>query len=144
MFVTIRLSIGLLVTLLVVAACAAPSRPSYQPGSPNSPSSPQTSAPKDQPVEDSNVEHVRNVVNLRQVQLQNLYKRQSSVQAMQGELSIKLFITEEGVVQQSEISPNSGNLSSEFIAQVKNEIMTWRFILRDKVIYSFKIQFRKM
>lgn len=144
MLVSMRLPVALLVAMFILAACAAPSRPSYQPGSASSPTKPQTSAPKEPSVQDTNAEHVRNVVNLRQAQLQNLYKKQSSIQAMQGELNIKLFITEEGVVQQAEIIPDSGNLSQEFIATVRKEIMTWRFILRDKIIYSFKIQFRKM
>ncbi len=123
--------------LLFLTSCATQPRPSYQPGA-------TTQLEAGQAAEDSNVEHVRNVVNLRQVQLQNLYKKQTNVQAMQGELNIKLYITEEGIIQQAEINQDTGNLSQDFIDKVKQEVLTWRFIVRKKVIYSFKVQFRKM
>jgi len=131
------------VAFFILAACAAPS-PSQRPSSSNPAVSPSTTQANEMKDDNPNVTHVRNVVNLRQPQLQNLYKKQTQVNAMQGALNIKLFITEDGTVQNVDITPDAGNLSSEFIAQVRKEVMAWKFILHDKMIYSFKVQFRKM
>jgi outer membrane biosynthesis protein TonB len=122
----------------VFTACATPSSP--RPGTTTTPKTTQTEPSK----EDSNVEHVRNVVNLRQNQLQTLYRKHTAIKAMQGELVVKLYITEEGIVQNADITLDSGNLSDEFIAQARQEILGWRFLLREKLIYTFKIQFRKL
>ncbi len=109
-----------------------------------------TSASKVVPVtapatkQEKDLEHVKNVVASRSNQLQNLYKKQSSLQAMQGELNIKLYITEEGSVQNADIVVDTGNLSQEFIESIRRDILSWRFIIRDKMIYSFRIQFKKL
>lgn len=94
--------------------------------------------------QEKDLEHVKNVVASRSNQLQNLYKKQSSFQAMQGGLNIKLYITEEGSVQNADIVVDTGNLSQEFIESIRRDILGWRFIIREKMIYSFKIQFRKL
>ncbi len=126
------------IVALVLAACATPATP--RPGGSTAPKATQAEQSK----EDSNVEHVRNVVNLRQNQLQTLYRKHTAIKAMQGELVVKLYITEQGIIQNADIIMDSGNLSDEFLAQAKQEILGWRFLIREKLIYTFKIQFRKL
>jgi len=125
------------VVLVTMSACAA-NKPADQPKSAVAPA-PQTSSQ----TESNDVVHVRNVVNTRQVQLQNLYRRQSAISSMQGTLQIKLYITDQGVVQNNEVLVDSGMLNDEFVAAVKQEITTWRFLIREPLIYTFKVQFKK-
>lgn len=124
-------------SLVFFSSCAAPV--STQQGSATV-SSPQPE--NDRKAND--LSHVKNVVNTRQGALQGLYRKQIAIKAMQGSLNIKLYITEEGMVQNADISIDEGMLSPEFIASVRQEVMTWRFIIREKMIYSFKVQFRKL
>jgi hypothetical protein len=93
--------------------------------------------------ESNDVVHVRNVVNTRQVQLQNIYRRQVALTPMQGTLQIKLFITDQGVVQNSDILVDAGMLSDEFVSSVRQEVSAWRFLIRQPIIYTFKVQFKK-
>lgn len=127
-----------LIVALVLSACATPAAP--RPGGTTASKTQQAASSK----EDSNLEHVRNVVNLRQNQLQTLYRKHTAIKAMQGELVVKLYITEEGIIQNADLTLDSGNLSDEFLAQAKQEILSWRFLIREKLIYTFKIQFRKL
>jgi predicted small lipoprotein YifL len=122
---------------LTLSACTA-NKPVEQPDQ-------APAAPAQTPVqtESNDVIHVRNVVNTRQVQLQNLYRRQAAVTPMQGTLQIKLFITDQGVVQNSDIIVDSGMLNTEFVTAVKQEVATWRFLIREPLIYTFKVQFKK-
>jgi len=125
--------------VLTFSACA-PAKPRNA-GSPT-PTNTATTPPATK--QEKDLEHVKNVVASRSNQLQLIYKKQSSVQAMQGGLNIKLYITEEGSVQNADIVADTGNLSAEFIDSIRKDILSWRFIIREKMIYSFKIQFRKL
>jgi len=80
--------------VLTFSACA-PAKPRNA-GSPT-PTNTATTPPATK--QEKDLEHVKNVVASRSNQLQLIYKKQSSVQAMQGGLNIKLYITEEGSVQ---------------------------------------------
>lgn len=93
---------------------------------------------------ENDLAHVKNVVNTYSVKLQNIYKRQSSIQAMYGSLNVKLFINDLGEVQNADIVVDTGNLSDEFLETVRKEALSWRFLIRDKMIYSFELQFKKM
>jgi hypothetical protein len=62
---------------------------------------------------------------------------------MQGDLEFTLYITEEGKVQEVEIKALSGKFYSNFIAELKQEILGWEFSVEDKIIYSYVVSFRK-
>ncbi len=132
-----RLVIICSAVLIAVTACAG-GKATEQPGN-------VASQPVQQQVqtESNDVVHVRNVVNTRQVQLQNIYRRQVAITPMQGTLQIKLFITDQGVVQNSDILVDAGMLSDEFVSSVRQEVSAWRFLIRQPIIYTFKVQFKK-
>jgi len=132
-----RLVIICSAVLIAVTACAG-GKATEQPGN-------VASQPVQQQVqtESNDVVHVRNVVNTRQVQLQNIYRRQVAITPMQGTLQIKLFITDQGVVQSSDILVDAGMLSDEFVSSVRQEVSAWRFLIRQPIIYTFKVQFKK-
>lgn len=127
--------------LILLSACSAPQTKAQQANQPvaNAPAAPAATEAKTY----SDIDHVKNVVNARQPQLQTIYRKQSYVKPMQGELAIKLYITEDGRVQNAEIDLEMGNLTPEFLQSVREELLTWRFMIKDKIIYSFRIQFRK-
>lgn len=132
-----RLVIICSAVLIAVTACAG-GKATEQPSN-------VASQPVQQQVqtESNDVVHVRNVVNTRQVQLHNIYRRQVAITPMQGTLQIKLFITDQGVVQNSDILVDAGMLSDEFVSSVRQEVSAWRFLIRQPIIYTFKVQFKK-
>lgn len=131
--------------ILLLSSCAAP-KASTRAINPRFPAKKEAASVPITPAEKqgNDLAHVKNVVNARQGALQNIYRKQSAIKAMQGSLAVKLFITEMGVVQNAELSIDEGMLSPEFVEAVRQEILSWRFMIRDKIIYSFKVQFNKM
>ena len=106
------------------------------------------SVPQNYPAERSSqktpeVERVAKVVNSHQDKLQAIFRRHSYQNAMQGDLEFTLYITEEGKVQEVEIKALSGKFYSNFIAELKQEILGWEFSVEDKIIYSYVVSFRK-
>lgn len=89
------------------------------------------------------VERVAKVVNSHQDKLQAIFGKHSYQNAMQGDLEFTLYITAEGKVQEVEIKALSGKFYSNFIAELKQEILSWKFRVEDKIIYSFVISFRR-
>ncbi|MDD4309184.1 MAG: AgmX/PglI C-terminal domain-containing protein [Candidatus Cloacimonetes bacterium] len=134
--------VAITLMLVVLSACVSPE--TYKKGTPAPPKQTETNQVATTPLPTSDIDHVRNVVNARQTQLQNLYKKQSSIKPMQGSLQIKLYIDENGTVQNADIDVDSGALSPEFISSVRNDLSTWRFMIRESLIYTFKINFRRL
>jgi len=146
--------------LLVLSSCAAPktAQPTVAPVTPvASPSTPAAVPPISEAIEKtfdeiedakaakkkSDLAHVQNVVNMRKVQLQNLYRQESLTTPFQGAMQIKLFINEAGNAHNSEVIVTSGNFTQEFISSVQNEMANWRFLVRSPLTYTFTIQFVK-
>jgi hypothetical protein len=75
----------------------------------------------------TDMDHVKNVVNMRQVQLRNLYKQEKISNPSQGTLLIKLNISDKGTV------PNP---------EVRQELTGWRFMVRSPLTYAFKIELK--
>ncbi len=88
----------------------------------------------------TDLEHVKNVVSMRQVQLRNLYKQEKLNNSSQGTLLIKLAIDDKGTVPNPEVSVDSGTFSPEFVSSIRQEMTSWRFMVRSPITYAFKIE----
>ncbi|MDY0151622.1 MAG: hypothetical protein RBS43_05065 [Candidatus Cloacimonas sp.] len=91
----------------------------------------------------TDAEHIKNVVTTRQGALQSIYRKQSAINPMEGGLLFTLHISEMGMVQEADIAKEEGTLSQDFISAMRAEVLTWRFLVREKMNYSFKAEFRK-
>lgn len=137
------LSLFTLIVFLMVlfSACAGP-QPELK-AKPATPS-PKVVAPQTVPEQRAtDAEHIKNVVTTRQGALQSIYRKQSDLNPMEGSLLFTLHISEMGLVQEADITKEDGTLSQEFINAMRAEVLTWRFLVREEMIYSFKTEFHK-
>jgi len=148
-----------IISLAILSSCASPkpTPPVAQP-SPATPSStPQTEKPTAASIEKTfdelaeikvdrrkvDEEHVKNVITMRQNQLHNLYKLAVVSTPMQGTLEITLYINGSGTLDNSMVKVDSGNFTPDFLAAVKNEMVNWRFLVREPLTFAFLIKFPK-
>ncbi len=145
------------ITLVLLSSCASstPSAPSATP-TPSTPT-PQTEKPTTASIEKTfdelaeikvdrrkvDEEHVKNVITMRQNQLHNLYKLAVVSTPMQGTLEITLYINGSGTLDNSMVKVDSGNFTPDFLAAVKNEMVNWRFLVREPLTFAFLIKFPK-
>lgn len=144
--------------LLFLSSCAAPKpdKPTVKPSETTTPASVQKPAEKPTPVviektfeeiaaakaekQKTDLEHVKNVINMRQVRLRNIYKEEVLSKPSQGTLLVRLSIDDKGMIQNPDVSVDSGSFSPEFIDSVRQEITSWRFLVRSPLTYAFKIE----
>jgi hypothetical protein len=153
-----RASLFILITsllLLLLSSCAAPKKaqPNVAPVAP--PTEPVAQKPTKAQIEQAfveieeakvekqkkDIEHVQNVVNMRQSELQFLYQREAAIKPFQGDAQIKISINEMGMIQNSEVLVTSGSLSQEFIKALQSDLSSWRFLVRTPMIFTFSIKF---
>jgi len=125
------LLLGIGICALIIVSCSAPKTYSAEPDS-------QTTKQKS-----PEMEQVSKVVNYHQNKLQAIYKKHTYHNAMQGDLEFTLYITNEGKVQEVEVKALSGKFYSNFVDELKQDILSWEFPKQDKIIYSFVVSFRK-
>ncbi len=145
------------ITIALLSSCAAPrqSNPVAQPA-PATPAA-QTDKPSTAAIEKTfdelaeikvdrrkvDEEHVKNVITMRQNQLHNLYSVASVKSPMQGTLEITLYINGNGTLDNSSVKVNSGEFNQEFLTAVQNEMVNWRFLVREPLTFAFLIKFPK-
>ncbi|GEM_PF-4450537 len=86
---------------------------------------------------------VQKQVKTKKPELTKIYQRESTIRAQQGTLKFTLYITESGKVERADIVSLSGNLSPALVDAMLTAIQDWRFNVKNKVIYSFQVQFSR-
>lgn len=91
----------------------------------------------------SDLQHIKNVVNLRSTQLAQIYQKHNNIKPQSGSLKIKLFITDQGTVQNTDLVVDSGSFTPEFVTDIRNKLLSWEFIINEPHVYSYKQVFGK-
>ena len=98
---------------------------------------------KEAPPISSDQQHIKNVVEARKQVLQKIYLKHYNYKPQSGTLKIKIFITDQGLVQNAELTIDKGGFTPEFMAEIKSNVLTWKFVIDEPTIYTFKTLFSK-
>ena len=89
----------------------------------------------------TDVENIKARVSRNKGRIQAIYNTENRITPQSGGVSVKLYINANGGVSGAEVTPQSGNLTSDFLNKVRNEVSGWSFSTTKKVVYSFSITF---
>jgi len=98
---------------------------------------------KEEPPISSDQQHIKNVVEARKAVLQKIYLKHYNYKPQSGTLKIKIFITDQGLVQNTDLTIDKGGFTPEFMADIKSNVLTWKFVIDEPTIYTFKTTFSK-
>jgi hypothetical protein len=76
-------------------------------------------------------------------QIKDLFNRYSQVKSMYGSLRFTVYIDAGGTVADAQITPLSGEFYPEFLVQLRQLILGWRFDNKSLVPYEFMMTFQK-
>lgn len=86
---------------------------------------------------DPAMEQVRIQVDHYKPNIVQLFKNHANGNGMKGLISITLYLSDDGSVALSDISPVRGSLSNSFLIALENMTNQWTFKNTRKVAYSF-------
>lgn len=86
---------------------------------------------------------IRDRVNVLKGRLNQIFVSEYNLQPQAGSVSIMLYIDADGAVRAADVTPQSGDLTSQFLQKVHAQVLTWRFNVSEMAKYPFTIQFRR-
>ena len=92
---------------------------------------------------DSDQQHIKNVAETRSAVLQKIYLKHYNYKPQSGTLKIKIFINRDGMVQNADLEVDKGSFTPEFMADIKSNLLTWKFVINEPTVYTFKTTFSK-
>ncbi|PKN74760.1 MAG: hypothetical protein CVU49_06395 [Candidatus Cloacimonetes bacterium HGW-Cloacimonetes-2] len=72
-----------------------------------------------------------------------IYIAENNLRPQAGSVSVTLYIGADGSVKAADVVPQSGDLTTEFLQKVQQNVMSWRFSVSEMAKYRFVMQFRK-
>lgn len=82
-------------------------------------------------------------VNSLKGRINQAFVSEYNVQPQAGSVAITLYIGADGAVRAADVVPQSGDLTTQFLQKVQQQVLTWRFSVSEMAKYRFVMQFRR-
>jgi len=82
-------------------------------------------------------------VNSLKGRINQSFVSEYNVQPQAGSVAITLYIGADGSVRAADVVPQSGDLTTQFLQKVQQQVLTWRFSVSEMAKYRFVMQFRR-
>ncbi|MEF3694219.1 MAG: hypothetical protein V3576_02620 [Candidatus Cloacimonadota bacterium] len=82
-------------------------------------------------------------VNSLKGRINQAFVSEYNVQPQAGSVAITLYVGADGSVRAADVVPQSGDLTTQFLQKVQQQVLTWRFSVSEMAKYRFVMQFRR-